>query len=308
MSDWSASLRHRLEFAGFLLLRGLARALPERWAIRFGELLGRLAGDVLRIRRRVAEDNVALAFPNRSESWRARVVKASFRHLGREAVSFLRLLQEPAAELRQRTEVSGLDDLEAAVARGRGVVLVTGHYGNWEIGGASLAVRGVPIEVVGFRQSNRLFDAALRQARSTLGMRMLTKGEAPSKVLRALKAGRVVGLPADQDARSSGVFVDFFDVPASTPRGPALFAIRSGAPLFVGVAEALPGLEARYRLRLERVTVPRTGELHEDVRALTQSFTRRLEELVTADPGQYFWQHKRWKTRPPRAGTPGTGS
>ena len=111
----------------------------------------------------------------------------------------------------------------------------------------------------------------------------------------------------DQDARRAGVFVPFFGRPASTHRGPAIFSLRFGAPAFACVARRLPGEDVRYRVSGAAVDVPRTGDLDADVVALTAALARRLEEEVRVAPEQYFWFHRRWKSRPPEPLTAGPG-
>jgi KDO2-lipid IV(A) lauroyltransferase len=198
-----------------------------------------------------------------------------------------------------RTEMIDLEELQRAWEEGKGVVVVTGHFGNWEIGGASMAARGFPVDVVVQRQRNPLFDAAITANRTRLGMTVIERKEAPRKVLRALKAGRVVGIVGDQNIRRGGVFVDFFGRPASTARGTALLAIRAGSPLVLGIARRMEGLPQRYRVSFERVEFSPSGNLDEDVASLTEAHTRHLEKKVAETPEQYFWQHRRWKTRPP---------
>jgi KDO2-lipid IV(A) lauroyltransferase len=292
-------LRHRLEHAGFRLLSRLLRVLPERAALGLGALLGRFAGGVLRIRRREVDAHLALAFPERPPSWRRRVAAASYAHLGREAVALFRMAGMDAADIRARTSVHGLEELEGALAAGTGVVVVTGHLGNWEIGGAALTARGLPVEAVAKGMANRRFDRDLVATRERLGLRVVGMEEAPRRILRALREGRVAALVADQNFRRGGVFVPFFGVAAATAKGPALFALRTGAPLFLAVSLREEGAPPRYRVDLRPVTVEPTGDLEADVRRLTEAYTAALEREVRAAPGQYFWQHKRWKTRPP---------
>jgi KDO2-lipid IV(A) lauroyltransferase len=148
------------------------------------------------------------------------------------------------------------------------------------------------------RQSNPLFDDDLNGTRNRLGMEIIERGDAPREVLRSLRAGKVVALVADQNMRTGGIFVDFFGVPAATAKGPALFALRTGAPVFLGVALRLPGGRQRYRVVMERIPVEDTGDLERDVERLTALHTARLQRFVEENPGQYFWQHRRWKTRP----------
>jgi Kdo2-lipid IVA lauroyltransferase/acyltransferase len=296
------SLRHRVEYAAFRFARWLLVLLPEPVSLGVGEMLGWLAGDVLRIRRTVVDQNLARAFPDRSPRWRRRVAGASFRHLGREGVSTFRLGSVPTERLLEATEVVGLEGLQRGLAKGRGAIVVTGHLGNWEIGGAALAVRGVPVDAVALVQANRLFDRDLVETRARLGVRVITRGAAPKEVLRTLAGRRVAALVADQNARGAGVFVDFFGHPASTFRGPALFSLRTGAPLFLGVALRTSRHPQRYRIVLEEVAIEPSGDLEADVLALTVAHVGALERWVRRAPDQYFWQHKRWKTRPGMGG------
>jgi KDO2-lipid IV(A) lauroyltransferase len=304
-------LRHRAEYLGFRLLRGGFRLVPRPLALLLGEVVGWMGGAVLRIRRRVVDENLRLAFPDRSARWRRRTARASYRHLGREAVMVFR--GSGREELIRMTEIEGLEPVRERIAAGKGVLVVTGHLGNWELGGAALAARGIPVAAVALAQANPLFDRDLSEARSRLGMGMIQRGRAPREVLEALAEGRVAALVGDQNARASGVFVDFFGRPASTYRGPALFAIRTGSPLFLGVGMRVSRHPLRYRIVLEEVEVSRSGDLDDDVRRLTARHVAALERWVRAEPEQYFWQHQRWRTRPTGRsegggdGTPGDG-
>lgn len=293
------TLRHRIEYLGYRLAMGVLRLVPEAVALRFGEGMGWLAGVVFRIRWRTARAHLLQAFPERSEAWRRRVARRCFRHLGREAVATFRLARLGAEGIRMRTEVVGLDALEEAAAKGGGVIVVTGHLGNWEVGGASVAARGLTLDVVVQRQRNPLFDADLNRNRERLGMTVIERGDAPRKVLRSLRRGRVVAILGDQNIRHGGVFVDFFGRPASTAKGVAVFALRTGSPIFLGVARTRPGFPPRYQVRLERVAYHPTGDRGVDELGLTEAHTRHLERWIRETPEQYFWQHRRWKTRPP---------
>lgn len=299
------ALAHAAEFALYRGVSALMLALPEPAALRLGEALGRLAGRVLRGRADVVRENLARAFPDRPGAWRRRVAGESWAHLGREGAAMLRMAALGPEDIVARTDVVGVEGFRSALAEGRGIVLVTGHLGSWEIGGAALSARGIPVVAVAKPMANRRFDAALVETRERLGMEVVDTGAAPRRVLRALAEGRVVGLVGDQNAGREGLFVPFFGHPASTHRGPALFALRSGAPVFLGVCVRVPGREARYRVTLERVAEPASGDLEADLRRLTAAHTALLEAAVRCDPEQYFWQHKRWKTPPSPEPPPG---
>ncbi len=293
------SLRHRLEFALFRVLGGTIVTLPERAALGLCSTLGWVAGVVLRIRRADVDRHLEMAFPERDPAWRGRVARASYRHFAREAATTLRLSRLDRGEVVRRTHTEGFDELQEAVDTGTGAVLVSGHLGNWEVAGAAAAARGMPMDVVAHRQSNPLFDRYLVKTRTRLGLNVVVKNYAYRLALRSLAAGRPITFLSDQNIRRRGVFVDFFGTPAATPRGPALFALRSGAPVFFGTAVRMPGWPSRYRVKAERVSVRRDVSTDKAICELTQRYTSILEQRVREAPEQYFWQHRRWKTRPP---------
>lgn len=288
---------HRAEFALARSLERAVSALPERAADRFGAAVGRRIHS-LGIRRETVTENLRFAFPEATEEWIAGTRRAAYEHLGREAAAMLRLSKLDEQAVIERTTTSGWDELQDALSLGRGVLLVTGHYGNWEIAAATVASRGVPIAAIVRRQGNRLVDERLQQLRNNLGVETIYQGQAPARVPRILRSNGVVGIVGDQDARRSGVFVPFFNRLASTHRGPALFALRLGAPVFSCIARRLPGSDVRYEIIGRRVEYERTGDLDRDVLSLTTELAARLEKEVRVAPEQYFWFHKRWKTRP----------
>jgi Kdo2-lipid IVA lauroyltransferase/acyltransferase len=289
---------HWLEYVLVLKARAFDRLLGPRLAGGIAAAMGRLAYRPLGIRRAVVEDQLRRAFPHRDDAWIQRTARAAYEHLGREGMMLLRLSRLGREDVLAATEVHGLDRLEAAVAAGTGAVLVTGHFGNWEIGGASVAARGVPLDVVAQRQANPHFDGLINRARERLGMTVIRRGGATKGALRSLRAGRVVALVADQDARRSGVFVPFFGRPASTHRGPAVLALRSGAPVFMGTAVRRDDGGYRVTIRPVPVPGPDTGEADERAGRLTAELAAALESAVREEPGQYLWHHRRWKTRP----------
>ena len=210
----------------------------------------------------------------------------------------LRAHRWPKELVLERTRMEGFEPFRAAAESGRGVVLLTAHLGNWEMGGASIAARGVALDVVGKGMSNRLFQEELFATRERLGMRVIEMGEASREALRSLGAGRVVALLGDQQAHRGGVLVPFFGRPASTARGPALFAMRSGAPVFVAFALREPGHLAHYALTFEPLPFTPSGSTDADVVRLLEAYGAALETAIRRAPEQYFWQHRRWKNAP----------
>jgi KDO2-lipid IV(A) lauroyltransferase len=272
--------------------------VPEGSAVRAGAIAGWLAGVVLRVRRRDVDRHLALAFPDGSSAWRGRVARGSYVHLGREAAVLVRMPRWTPEHLIERVRFVGLEGVREAADQGTGVVLLTGHLGNWEIAGASLAALGFPLDVVGKGMANRRFERDLFRLRERLGMRVIEMSDAPKGVLRSLGRGRVAALLADQNAHKHGVFVPFFGRPAATPRGVALFALRTGVPVFVGFAIRNGGWSQTYTVEVRRLPHVATGVLEDDVQGFLLAYHRLLEYAIRIAPDQYFWQHRRWKTRP----------
>lgn len=296
------SIQHRVEYTLFAAAVAVGRVLGDAAASRLGAAVGRLGYWPLGIRRKLVEAQLAAAFPDRNLAWIRSTARAAYEHLGRETMAMLRLAGESPERIIARTEIHGLEAMRAAVEAGRGAVLVTGHLGNWEIGGAALAARGLPLDVVAQRQANPLFDRAIVRARERLGMRVIERSQATRQAPRSLRAGRVVAFVADQDAKAAGEFVPFFGRLASTHRGPAILAMRTGAPLFLATC-VRRGSGYRIDVRLIGEASREGGD--EAVHALTAEFTAGLEAAIRAAPDQYLWHHRRWKTRPPEEPAPG---
>lgn len=291
------TMQDRAEYALARALEGAMTHLPAAAADPVGAGIGALVRRPLGIRRRTVLENLRRAFPQASDAWIEETARASYAHLGREVVSMVRLSRLTPEEVVALTDVPPWPQVEEAVAEGKGALLVTGHYGNWEVAAAAVAARGVPISAVVKPQRNRLVDRMVQDARARLGIGTIPMRRAAREVPRLLARGGVIGIVADQDARSNGVWVPFFGVPASTFRGPAQFALRYDAAVFAAVARRLP--DGRYRVDGERLPLVRTGDREADELRLTAALAAHLEHEIRKDPGQYFWFHKRWKTPPP---------
>lgn len=298
-------LRHRVEYAAFRAVLGGSGRLSDAGAAGMGAMLGRL-GYPLGIKRDVVADNLRIAFPERSDEERERIARASYEHLGRETMMMLRLATMSRESLIERTRTVNEDAARAAIARGRGVVVVAGHLGNWEIGAAMMAARGYRVDVIAKRTGNPLFYDAVLTARERLGVGVIDFQRATRQALQSLRAGRSVAFAADQHAGRSGLWVPFFGRPASTYRGPALMALRTGAAMFLSIPLRLA--DGTYEITLEPIAVERTDDMEADVLRLTRAYTARLEAAVRANPEQYVWQHRRWREPPSTGNRPPQGS
>jgi len=297
-----ATLTHRVEYYA---LRGAVAALDRlsiSRAAAVGEWLGALGYRPIGVRRAVVERQVRAAFPGLGEADVQRIARESYESLGRTTIETAVL---PAFSREQViamfSRVDGWDIVERAMAAGRGVLFVTGHLGNWELAGSFMAARGIPIEAVARRMQNPLFDRYLTETRKRIGMSVIHDADAVRRVPRAMRENHAVAFLVDQGAVGlASTWVPFFGRYAKTPRGPAVFALRLGAPVIFGAALRQP--DGRYVLGFEEVKVQPTGDREADVDRIVAEYTATLERWIRRAPGQYFWHHRRWKHQ--RPGTP----
>lgn len=290
---------HRVEYAA---LRGVLAALAPLGPGRAASVAGAIAQFGYRplgIRRGAVERQVAAAFPDAAREVIRRIARESYDNLGRVAVeSVQRAALGRDAVLAAFQDSADWTVVERARARGRGLVVIAGHAGNWELMGAYLAARLGAFHAIARGIGNPFVDRYVRRVRERLGMRILHDQDAVRVVPRLLRQGEAVGFLSDQAAVGlASTFVPFFGRPAKTPRGAAVFAIRFGAP--VVATHALRQPDGRYRMLAEEIPVPGTGDRERDVDGVMLRFSQLLERVVRAYPGQYFWQHRRWKHQPP---------
>jgi KDO2-lipid IV(A) lauroyltransferase len=292
-------------YAEYFALRGAVGALDRLsfgHAGVIGERLGALGYRPFGVRRAVVERQIRAAFPGLAEPEVLRIARASYAHLGRTTIETALLPGYSRAEVLALFEhVEGWDVVERTMARGRGVLLVGGHLGNWELGGSYIAARGVPLEVVARRMQNPLFDGYLTETRRRIGMTVIHDAHAVRRVPRAVREQHAVAFLVDQGAVGlASTWVPFFGRYAKTPRGPAVLALRLESPLVFGCALRQPS--GCYSMHFEEVPVERRGDLESDVDRIVASYTATLERWIRRAPEQYFWHHRRWKHQ--RPGTP----
>lgn len=292
------SLSHRIEYYLLRAFVGVLHLFPWNVAGKIGEWIGGLGYSPLGIRKRVVERQIAAAFPERSTDEVKRLSRGAYRHLGRLSIETALLPSlDQQGILNMVEKVEGFELIEDAIASKKGAILITGHLGNWELAGAYVAARGVPLDAIVRGQSNPLFENYINSTRSRIGMTVVHDQEAVRRTPRSLRDGRAVAFVADQGVRGlASTFVPFFGRPAKTPRGAAVFAIRYKVPtLFVAVLRQPSG---RYNFYVEEVPLPNTGDREQDVDTIVATYTTMLERWVTVAPEQYFWHHRRWRRQP----------
>lgn len=281
----------------------LARTRPWPECLALGARLGDLAR-AIGLRRDVATSQIAAAFPDLDAAARRRILEAHYHEVGRvwiEYAHILDLVRRPLGDV--VPEVVGREHIESAAVHGRGVILLTGHYSNFDLFAAQTA-REHPVEVVVKPMSNPRVDRLLAERRRAAGVGTIPLTGSVRGLIAAIRAGRWVSMAADQDARGQGVFVPFLGRPASTHPGPARLSILTGAPIVMGFVTRRP--DGRFCYTWETPLVAEDPRAPDAVERLTARHTARLETWVRRHPELWFWLHRRWKTQPsadpPRGG------
>jgi Kdo2-lipid IVA lauroyltransferase/acyltransferase len=276
--------------------------------LRAARRLGNLMYTLDRKHRDRAMENLRHAFPEMPDTRRAVLARRSMQHLVMLAVETLfttRLVHLETwagyCELENFREV-----LQLLLRRNQSVIMLTGHYGNWEILGYVLATLGFNTTSIARPLDNPYVNQWLLGVREKKGQRILAKKGATSEVTQVLDAGGALSLIADQDAGKKGIFVEFFGRPACTYKSIGLLAMQYQAPIVVGFARRIG--EFKFKVGVAEIIHPQDWSEQDDpLRYITQRYTKAIETFVRQDPEQYLWVHRRWKTRPKgeKAVTPG---
>jgi len=292
-------MREALEYAfAWTLLKGIA-ALPRPLARRVGAGVGAIAFSALPRLRRTGLRNLELAFPSMPPSERRLLLRRLYRHLGWQLAEFCHMSRYTRENSRERIRYQGLEHYLAARDRGKGVLIVTGHLGAWELSSFWHSLMGHPMAMVIRRLDNPRVDRLVNEIRCLHGNRVLHKDDFARGLLSAMRQGETVGILMDTNMTPpQGVFVPFFGTEACTASGLARVALRTGAAVLPGflVWEASEG---KYVLHFgEEIPLVRTGDDELDTLENTARFTAVIESFVRRYPDQWLWVHRRWKTRP----------
>jgi len=290
--------KNHFEYALLLGLNTLARMLPRRLALKLGAGIGALTPYLIPKRKKTAYDNLRRAFPEKSESEIRSIMTKMFRHLGKS--SFEMLLVDSfkgKRDLERYFEFHGLEHLQEAYALGKGVIILSGHIGFWEVGTFFLGALGFPADFVAKQMRNPFIDKHFRRLREAGGGRVIDARHGARKIVRSLAEKRVVCVLLDQHtAPKTSVKVDFFGRPAYTTPVVTQIAMKYDVPVvpvFTYRTES-----DRYQVFIEPALRIPNDPRPETVAEITMQFTARIEEAVRKDPSQWFWVHRRWRDIP----------
>jgi len=291
--------REALEYWAVRGLVGLVGGLPRPVARAVGAAIGWVCWNLLGGLRKTGLKNLKLAFPEKTDAERKKILRKLYKTLGWQIAEFCKMRGYTLEEASQFVRYEGLENYLRARDKGRGVLVLTGHLGAWELSSFYHSLRGYPMSLVIRRLDNLRVDAFVNGIRCLHGNRVIHKDDFARGLLTAMHNGETVGILMDTNMTPpQGVFVPFFGVEACTASGLARVAVRTGAAV-------LPGFllweesEQRYVLRFgEELELVKTGNAQVDMLANTALFAATTESYIRRYPEQWLWVHRRWKTRP----------
>jgi KDO2-lipid IV(A) lauroyltransferase len=217
--------------------------------------------------------------------------------MGKNVMEFMQFPRLPPEKIHQFVTFEGRAHIDRALAQGNGAIILTGHVGNWELLAASLVANGYPLSAIARQLRSKRLDALVRAYRKKAGYSSIDRDKSVRSALRCLKRNELLGILADVDTRTEGIFVDFFGRPAYTPYGPVAIALKTGAALLPTFIIRQP--DESHRVIVEPpLSLQQSGNPQHDLVVNTQKFTKVIESYVRRYPEQWIWMHERWKTQP----------
>jgi KDO2-lipid IV(A) lauroyltransferase len=288
--------KHKFEYGITYLLGAFLRTLPYRLALSFGSFLGFLAFDVFRVRRKVTLNNLMNSLnAQKNPKDFIKIGRRAYKNIAKSIVEYSLFPSLNKRKISRMVEFEGTENFDEALQKGRGAIVVAGHFGSWELMGAATSQRGYPVDFLVGEQHNILVDNLMNDYRKSMGIGIIKMGTAAKGVIKALKNNRFVAMLSDQDAGNDGTVVDFFNRPASTPKGPAAFALKMNVPIILGFI--IRSDKGRQKIIIEKpIHIEKSDNKEDDIRKLTQAYTSILEHYIRQYPDHWFWPHRRWKS------------
>jgi len=272
----------------------LVRAMSASMARRFAWLIGDCIHHVVGLRRELVSRNISLTFPAKSDEEVRRIATGVYRNI---ATTFIDVLRFPL--IKTVEDVDALVDIDVSpfwrgTDNGRkGAVMVSGHYGNWELMATAFGMKAKPVTIIVKELSNKALDLAMNHFRTMHGNGVVYQGQAPREGMRLLNEGGVLAILADQSDPGASAYGEFLGRRATMFHGAAFFALRAKVPLFVGMCRHIDG--GRYRVEIHEIKTSDLKFCKEDIETLSIRYTKVLEEYIYAWPEEWFWLHNRWK-------------
>jgi KDO2-lipid IV(A) lauroyltransferase len=291
-------IRHKFFYALFRVVKGIITHLPRKLCLTLGRFLGRVVFLCDQKHRRIALKNLHMAFgENISFQERKRIARRSFVHFGETLFDFIKFSRLSEQKRERLLSIEGEEHIRAALDKGKGVLVVTAHLGNWEFGIILLSKLG-RFDVIARALDIQRFEDELLALRESFGANVIYKQQATRQTLRSLKENRIVAILIDQNVlHDQAIFVDFFGKPAATTPALAMFHLLSGAPIVP--AFCLPTASKGYHARLFKpLEFPPSEDHNADIQHITQECTKIIENQIREKSEFWLWFHDRWRTQP----------
>ncbi|MGD1045944.1 MAG: lysophospholipid acyltransferase family protein [Bacteroidota bacterium] len=299
----SIKKKHIIEYFIFRCFGFIIRLLPLQLIHKTGFALARIAYPLLKSRREVALRNLRNAFPEMDAQRREQIAFYSFQNISATFIELLWSQKMTKEGIKRRVFIDNFDLLERLLEKKKGIVFLTAHFGSWELAAQAISVyTDAPVCAIVKSQSNELVDRLISQWRELFGVKVVPMGVSVREILRTLQQGGIVALAADQTAPKESVSVEFFGRQVPTFQGPAIFCLKTGAPIVLGCTVRQEN--GNYLMHL--VHVPSddlVGFSDVNVFELTRRQVHMTEEIIRQYPEQWMWMHKRWKHVPDRVET-----
>lgn len=290
-------VQHYIEFISLKILISFLHLFSINFAKKIGFFLADIAFIFVPIRKKHIIDSLTKSFPKKSKQEILKIAKDVYKQFVCTVVEIIFVSKMTDQQLKDSVNFQNLYLIEQARKNGKGGVIMSAHFGNWEILAISFGHR-YPLSVIVAKQENPYFDEMINGIRSTRGYKTIYKEKAPIGVLRALKRNEFVAILADQHAGDQGVYTPFFYREVSTPKGPAVFALKAKCPLYTGFCARQPN--GRYIVTFEEIELPNTGNEAKNIEIIMTRYNEILQRHVEENPSFWFWFHRRWKSQKPK--------
>jgi KDO2-lipid IV(A) lauroyltransferase len=299
MSEWVRTTKKRVNRVSLIwiarLIKLLSLVVPYRLGLCAGHALGFIAFYIMPRERTRAITHLTQVFYEKGPAWIHQTAKGCFTHLGKGLFEIM--LMTPR-RLEKLIDFKGEEKLSTAISKGKGVIYVTGHIGNWELMGHAVASR-FNLSVVAAPIEPEELNNMIVELRAGMGVKTILRGRpgASRELIRIFKENRILGILIDQDTDVESAFVDFMSRPALTPTAAASMALKFGAPVIFGYVHR--GMDNRHTIVIEGpLSLIRTADREKDIIANTAMLTKMIENAIRKDPEQWVWMHRRWRRQP----------
>ncbi|MDR2066746.1 MAG: lysophospholipid acyltransferase family protein [Endomicrobium sp.] len=298
MFEERTNLQNRLEYIGLKILIFIVFLLGRKVALFFGKILAFVVFYFIPFRKELVLTNISLSFPEKSKKEVNKIAKSTYKTFAKVFIDMFFISKMPDKNI-EKMLVYDDNIIKKALSKGKGLVLLSAHFGNWELSALAFAKK-YPVALIVAKQSNDFVDTMIESFRSKKGFNVLNfqRDDKMSfrQIIKVLRKNQVLAILGDQDAGHKGIFLPFMGRLASTPKGPAFFALRVGSPIITafGVCQK----DGSMKMKLEELQIPNSGDEEKDIEIINSIYNKRLEEVIRDNPDQWFWFHRRWNTRP----------